>query len=141
MRSLIVVTLNSLTFLSMFAMLGARIWVAKTFWRSSTEKTSDFELILLRLVEKYEALSLSPEAIATITMVIEFACPIMIAVGLGARFAAAIMLLLFGIELSQQLNTGLYIWIAVLSLILTYGPNRISLDFVLAKTLLKPKSE
>jgi putative oxidoreductase len=129
--------------LAPLADLGIRLWVAKFFWDSALTKVvlgGGFPFIHMNpstitlFTYEYEVPLLSPEVAAYLGTATEFIFPILLAIGLGGRFAAAV-LFMFNIvaviayptlEAAGVIQHQLYGTLLLLPLL--RGPGKISLD-------------
>ena len=71
------------------ALLAARLYVAQVFFASGLTKLRDWETTLALFENEYAVPLLSPEAAAMLGTGGELVLPVLLALGLGGRFAAA----------------------------------------------------
>lgn len=123
-----------------FALLFVRIAVAHVFWASGRTKVDGWALkpITIDLFRDEYALPLiSPEIAAYLAATAEHALPVLLVAGLLSRFAAAglavmtlvIQFLVFPEAWWPQHS----LWLALLVVIVSTGPGRLSLDWLLAR--------
>lgn len=135
--------LNGLERLAPIADLGIRLWIAKFFWDSGLTKVNvdgSFPFIHLNpttitlFQTEYHVPVLSPVVAAYLGTAVELIFPVLLAIGLGGRFAAAVLFVFniiavvsypgleeFGVAQHQLYGT-------LLLLPLLRGPGKISLD-------------
>ena len=119
------------------AQLLARIVVGLVFWRSGLTKIDGFGLAentVFLFEEEYKVPLLPPEIAAYLATAAELALPLLLWAGLLSRFAATgLFLMTLVIQLfvypSAYMTHGL--WAIGLLLIMTFGPGRLSLDYLL----------
>lgn len=143
--------LNGLDFLAPVAELGIRLWAAKFFWDSGLSKISvDASFPFLHMnpttitlfQTEYQVPILSPTLAAYLGTGVELIFPLMLALGLGGRLAAAVLFVFnivavisypgleeFGIAQHQLYGT-------LLLLPLLRGPGTISLDHFIRRRCL-----
>jgi putative oxidoreductase len=126
-------------------MVALRFALATPFWFSGLTKwdgfltlsfgaktlfAEDFKLHILGAQIPYPA----PELMATLSGVAELAFPIMLVLGLGARYAALGLLAMTAIiQLTVPDGWANFhlLWAAAALAIMTFGPGKIALDYVL----------
>ena len=119
-----------------FMLLWMRFWVAKVFYDSGRTKAgdsyweiNDFQGVLFE--EEYGISFVDPEIAAQLALYGETLLPIMLFVGLGARFGALgligmtvfIQLFVYPLQFTDHLT-----WLAALTMVLCMGPGNIALD-------------
>lgn len=116
-----------------------RLWVANVFWKSGLTKIATWESTLYLFEYEYAVPLLSTQAAAIIGTGIELAMPVLLVVGLGGRFSAAV-LFVFNIVavLSYPTLNALgakdhQYWGLLLLVTILHGPGRISVDYYLRK--------
>lgn len=144
--------LNGLERLAPLADLGIRLWIAKFFWDSGLSKINvDGTFPFLHLnpttitlfQTEYHVPLLSPVVAAYLGTAVELVFPVLLAIGLGGRFAAAVLFVFniiavvsypsleeFGIAQHQLYGT-------LLLLPLLRGPGKISLDHFIRRHYLR----
>jgi putative oxidoreductase len=117
--------------------LAIRLYVAQVFFRSGLLKIGNWEGTLYLFENEYKVPLLPPEAAAWLGTLAELFLPVLLALGLAARFAAA-ALFLFNIVAvvsfwhvlggnQAALNAHWY-WGVLLAVTLLHGPGKLSLD-------------
>lgn len=133
--------LNSISFLPVF---GMRLWIADIFFKSGQTKLRDWDSTIALFADEYKVPVLPPELAATLGTGTELIAPVLLALGLGGRFAAAALLFMTAvIEFTYMHFDAHIVWALVLSLIILQGPGKLSVDYLLRKKfssliLLKP---
>jgi putative oxidoreductase len=126
-------------------MLALRVALAVPFWRSGLTKwdgflnlsfgakqlfAEEFKLHLFGAEIAYPA----PELVATLSGIAEVAFPVLLVLGLGARYAALGLLAMTAIiQLTVPDGWANFHlpWAAMALAIMTFGPGRIALDYLL----------
>jgi len=144
--------IKTLEFFAPLADFGVRLWIAKFFWDSALSKISvdlgfpffHMNASTIALFEtEYHVPLLSPAVAAYLGAAIEFTFPIFLALGLGARLAAAVLFVFnivavisypgleeFGISQHELYGT-------LLLLPLLRGPGAISFDHFIRRRWMK----
>jgi putative oxidoreductase len=119
--------------------LVARLATFSVFWRSGTEKLSDWSATLALFRDEYHTPLLPPDLAAEIAASLELGCSSLILMGLLTRVST---LLLLGMTLTIQLfiypqawPTHIQ-WLAFMLIIVLRGPGAISLDALIGPRLL-----
>lgn len=114
--------------------LGLRLYVARVFLLSGLTKIHDWSVTLALFENEYHVPVLSPPAAAALGTGIELSMPVLLALGLGTRFAAG-MLFLFNIvavvsypDLPDIAVKDHILWGLMLLVLLVYGGGGISFD-------------
>jgi len=128
---------RSLEFLCPFADLAIRLWVANVFFKSGLTKISSMDSTIMLFTHEYQVPVLSPEIAAYLGTFTELAFPVLLAVGLGGRFAA-LMLFVFNIvavisypALEAAGVEQHQVWGLMLLVTLLHGPGKLSVDHFL----------
>lgn len=114
--------------------LVARLYVAQVFWLSGLTKLRDWETTLFLFTDEYKVPLLPPVAAAVVGTAGELVLPVLLAVGLGGRFAALGLFVVNAvavIALSEIAPAALQqhiLWGALLAGVAVYGPGNWSLD-------------
>lgn len=135
----------------LFALLGAiphslvalvaRLSIAAVFWQSGQTKVDGFMLndtAIYLFENEYKLPVIDPTAATYLAAISEHLFPILLALGLGSRFAA---LALLGMTLVIQIFVypGAWpthgTWAACLLVIIARGPGMISLDHLIARRM------
>ncbi len=110
--------------------LALRIWIALVFWKSGVIKIANWDVTLILFKEEHPVPGLSPEMAAYLGTFNELVMPILLVIGLGARFAAIALLVSTAIIQFTYLNSHEhFIWALVLGAIMIRGAGLYSLDF------------
>lgn len=133
---------RGLTFLSPIADLALRLWVANVFFKSGLTKIASMDTTIMLFTHEYQVPLLSPEIAAYLGTFTELAFPVLLALGLGTRFAAIVVfafniiavisypaLEAAGVEQHQ-------VWGLMLLVTLLHGPGKLSLDHFLRRRFL-----
>jgi putative oxidoreductase len=130
---------KALDFLAPLGDLAARLWVAQAFWTSGLTKIQSFDTTILLFENEYQVPLLPPVLAAYAGMFTELVFPVLLALGLGGRFAA---LVLFAFNLVAVISypdlnpAGLFqhqAWGLVLLILTLRGPGRLSLDHLIGR--------
>jgi putative oxidoreductase len=118
--------------------LGMRIAVGATFFRSGLLKFESFSTAITLFRDEYRLPLLPPELAAYMGTTVELTAPILLVLGLGARFGAAALL---AMTLSIQFlvypeNWPEHLmWGSILAYVLSRGAGRLSIDRLIALRL------
>jgi putative oxidoreductase len=122
--------------------LAVRLYVARVFFLSGLTKLHDWNITVALFTSEYHVPFLMPELAATLGTAAEMGLPVLLALGLGSRLAAA-ALFIFNIvavisypDLSDAGLADHMLWGALMLVTLFYGPGKISLDAWLGKRFL-----
>jgi putative oxidoreductase len=122
------------------ALLLARLYVAQVFFLSGLTKLRDWEITLALFQDEYQVPLLPPELAAWLGTGGELLLPALLALGLGARFAAAgltvlnIVAVLSLAEIAPAALLAHQLWGALLLAVWLCGAGRWSLDARLSAT-------
>jgi putative oxidoreductase len=126
------------------AQLAARLYVAKVFFWSGLTKTRDWDITVALFTDEYHVPVLSPELAAVLGTAGELVLPVLLALGLGGRFAAlglSVVNVVAVISLSEIAEPALMqhvFWGSLLLGLLLWGPGRWSLDRIILPRLHPP---
>jgi putative oxidoreductase len=119
--------------------LIARAATFSVFWRSGTQKLSDWSATLALFRDEYHTPLLPPDVAAYTAATLEIGCSSLILVGLMTRVST---LLLLGMTATIQIfiypdawPTHIQ-WLAFMAVLVLRGPGRLSLDAVVGPRLL-----
>ena len=121
--------------------LGVRLYVAEAFLKAGLVKIQSWSATLSLFENVYEVPLLPPEVAAYLGTAAELSLPVLLAFGLGSRFAAAA---LFGFNLIAVVSypdisdAGLkdhFLWGALMLVTLFHGPGKLSVDHLIARRL------
>jgi len=116
------------------AQLVARLFVAQAFFASGLTKLRDWDITLALFADEYQVPLLSPDAAAFMGTAGELVLPVLLALGLGGRFAAlglTVVNAVAVISLSEIAPAAMQqhqFWGSLLLALLLWGPGRWSLD-------------
>lgn len=116
------------------ALLLARLYVAQVFFLSGLTKLRDWSITLALFEDEYKVPLLPPELAAYMGTGGELILPVLLALGLGGRFAAAglsvlnVMAVLSLTEIAPAALLGHQLWGALLLTVLLWGAGRWSVD-------------
>ncbi len=114
-----------------FLALVLRVAVANVFWSSAMTKLPNWDSTLALFRDEYRVPLLSPEIAAYLATSIELSMPVLLILGLGTRFAAAVLLgmtaviEIFVYPLAWPTHIQ---WAAMLLVLLCRGPGALALD-------------
>lgn len=114
--------------------LGIRLWIANVFWKSGISKLSDWEGTIALFADEYKVPVLPPEIAAYMGTAAELTAPILIAIGLGARFGAAALLVMTAVIEFTYMSFPIHqVWALMLLLIIFNGAGKASVDYFIRK--------
>ena len=109
-----------------------RLYIAKIFWLSGVTKLSSWSKTLWLFTNEYQVPFFSPALAAAMSMSAELCCPILLLLGLGTRFASiALFIMTLVIQFTYDRIEEHYYWMMLLSFIIAYGGDKLSLDYYL----------
>ena len=115
-------------------LLGARLYVAKVFLLSGLTKLRDWDITLALFQDEYKVPLLPPELAAYLGTGGELVLPVLLALGLGGRFAAVglsvvnVMAVLSLTDIAPAAQVQHQLWGALLLAVAVFGAGRLSLD-------------
>ena len=116
--------------------LVIRLWIAHVFWVSGLLKVEDFSTTVLLFTNEHPVPYVPPVVAAAFSTIFELGCPVLLALGLGARLATLPLLLITAVmQFTYENATEHYYWAMLLCTILVYGPEKISLDYWISKKI------
>jgi putative oxidoreductase len=124
------------------AQLVARLYVAQVFFASGLTKLRDWDTTLALFADEYHVPWLSPPVAAVLGTSGELLLPVLLALGLAGRFAAAGLFVVNAVavvslaEIAPAALQQHLLWGSLLLGLLLWGPGRWSLDRFLAPRLL-----
>ena len=126
--------------------LVLRLWVANVFFRSGMLKLGNWDSTMYLFENEYQVPLLPPNIAAVMGTGVELAFPVLLALGLGGRFAAFV-LFVFNImavisypDLEAAGIRDHQIWGLMLFVLLLQGPGKLSVDFFIGRKLLVKSS-
>ena len=135
--------IRGLNFLSPLIDLGIRLWVANVFWKSGLTKIANWDTTLALFTNEYQVPLLSPEVAAVLGTGAELFFPVLLALGLGARFSAAALFVFNYIAVISYpdlnevgIKDHIY-WGILLLVTLLHGPGKISIDYFICRKWMK----
>lgn len=121
------------------ALLAARLYVAQAFFLSGLTKIRDWDTTLALFADEYKVPLLPPELAAVMGTGGELVLPVLLALGLAGRLAAAglsVMNIVAVISLAEIAPAALQqhqFWGSLLVGLILWGPGRWSLDTLLSR--------
>jgi putative oxidoreductase len=125
--------------LAPLADLAVRLFVAAVFFKSGLTKIGTWSSTLALFENEYAVPLLSPELAAWLGTGVELVFPVLLAIGLGARFSAAVLFvfnIVAVISYPELGAVGLHdhqTWGLLLLVSLLHGPGRISFDHLIGR--------
>lgn len=116
------------------ALLFARLYVAQIFFLSGLTKIRDWSSTVALFTDEYHVPILSPQIAAAMGAGGELVLPVLLALGLGGRFAAMglfVMNIVAVISYTDITPAGVQqhnLWGAMLLMLVLWGPGKLSLD-------------
>ena len=123
------------------AQLAARLYVAQAFFASGLTKIRDWESTLALFADEYQVPLLPPDVAALLGTAGELVLPLLLALGLAGRFAAAGLSVINAVAVISLLEVAPValqqhvFWGSLLIGLLLWGPGRWSLDRFVAPRL------
>lgn len=124
------------------AQLAARLYIAQVFFASGLTKLRDWDTTLALFTDEYHVPLLAPEVAAVLGTAGELVLPLLLALGLAGRFAAAGLFVVNAVavvslmDISPAALQQHLFWGSLLIGLLLWGPGRWSLDRFVAPRLL-----
>jgi putative oxidoreductase len=135
-----------LDFLQPFVALGTRLWVCDVFLRSAWQKLTTWDSTVSLFESEYRVPVLSPYVAAVLGTFGEILFPLLLLLGLAGRLGAVGLFAVNAVALYSYRHVLLaegvcqagaaqhWLWGFMLLLLAVYGPGRISLDHLLARS-------
>jgi putative oxidoreductase len=126
------------------AKLAARLYVANVFFSSGLTKIRDWDTTLALFMDEYKVPLLSPDVAAVMGTAGELGLPVLLALGLGSRFAAlglSVVNVMAVLSLSDIAPAALQqhiLWGTLLVGVAVFGPGGLALDRWIQKFIFKP---
>jgi putative oxidoreductase len=134
---------RGLDFLSPIADLAIRLWVANVFFKSGLTKIQSMDSTIALFTYEYQVPLLPPAIAAYLGTFTELFFPVLLALGLGGRFAA-LVLFVFNIVavisypgLNEAGIEQHQVWGLMLLVTLLHGPGRLSVDCFLRRRVFR----
>ena len=121
--------------------LGMRIGVGMVFFNAGLLKYKSFEFAVKLFEDEYKVPILAPAVAARLAMINELTASTLLFLGLATRVATLPLLgMISVIQIFVYPNTwpDHVLWGSVLIFLLTRGPGRFSMDYLIERYLLKP---
>jgi len=126
--------LNNIKKLQPLIMLAARLWIAHIFLISGWLKITDFSNTITLFTYEFPVPFLPPLIAAIFGTFFELTCSTLLILGLATRLAAIPLIVMTAvINFTYLQATEHYHWATILGLILCYGGDKLSLDYLIAK--------
>jgi putative oxidoreductase len=120
--------------LAFLPVLGMRLWIANVFWNSGMAKSSDWQGTIALFADEYKVPVLPPEIAATLGTATELTAPILIALGLGARFGAGALLVMTAVIEFTYMSFPIHqVWVLILLLIILQSSGKASVDYFIRR--------
>jgi putative oxidoreductase len=119
--------------------LAVRLYVASVFFKAGLTKIASMDTTILLFTHEYQVPLLSPTLAAYLSTAAELVLPVMLALGLGGRLAAAALLVLNLVavisypDLNEVGVMQHQYWGVLLLIPLLYGPGKLSIDSLLQR--------
>ena len=120
-----------------------RLSIAAVFWHSGMTKVASWDTTIALFRDEYMVPILPPEIAASLAVIAELTCPVLLVMGLATRLATLPMLgMTFVIEVFVYPEQWIehLMWASILVFILTRGPGALSLDHLIARRLLRGRN-
>lgn len=122
--------------LQALVLLLLRLWMAKVFLSSGLVKISDFSNTVALFESEYAVPFIPPYFAAVSATFFELTCPILLTLGLGARFACLPLLMMTAvIQFTYDQNIQHAYWAMLLLVIFTFGAGKLSIDHLIRRKL------
>ena len=115
-------------------LLGFRLYVARVFFLSGLTKIRDWSITVALFTDEYHVPVLSPAVAAALGTATELSMPVLLALGVGSRFAAGV-LFIFNIvavvsyqALPDNAVKDHILWGTMLLVLTICGPGQIAVD-------------
>jgi putative oxidoreductase len=125
----------AVTMVAPVANFVARIYIGVIFFRSGLLKLEDFDETIENFIDVYPVPFLSAEAAAYSATAGELILPVLLFIGLFTRIGAA-GLMVMALVIEIWVFPGMvehYYWMLILSLLIGYGGDKLSLDYLIFK--------
>ncbi|HUH93335.1 MAG TPA: DoxX family protein [Casimicrobiaceae bacterium] len=117
-------------------LLGFRLYVARVFFMSGLTKTRDWSSTVALFTDEYHVPLLSPPVAAALGAATELSMPVLLALGLGSRFAAGVLFVFNIVAVASYYDTLVQtggvkdhvLWGTMLLVLTICGPGRIAVD-------------
>ena len=115
-------------------LLGFRLYVARVFFLSGLTKIRDWSITVALFTDEYHVPVLSPAVAAALGTATELSMPVLLALGVGSRFAAGVLFIfnIVAVVSYQALpDTAVkdhILWGTMLLVLTICGPGKIAVD-------------
>jgi len=115
-------------------LLGFRLYVARVFFLSGLTKIHDWSITVALFTDEYHVPVLSPAVAAALGTATELSMPVLLALGVGSRFAAGVLFIfnIVAVVSYQALpDTAVkdhILWGTMLLVLTICGPGKIAVD-------------
>ena len=119
--------------------LVIRLWVANVFWKSGLTKIATWDSTLFLFEYEYAVPLLSTEVAAILGTAIELTMPVLLVLGIGTRFSAAVLFVFNIIAVFSYPSLNVFgakdhqYWGLFLLITMFHGPGKLSVDHYLRK--------
>jgi NADH dehydrogenase FAD-containing subunit/uncharacterized membrane protein YphA (DoxX/SURF4 family) len=114
--------------------LFVRLWMAEIFWASGMSKIASWETTVDLFREEYKVPLLPPELAAYLGTATELGAPVLLALGLGTRFAALpLICMTLVIQFTYLDKLEHFYWMMLLAHIALRGAGAVSLDALIGR--------
>ncbi len=116
--------------------LGLRAGVGAVFFKSGLSKIANWELTVQLFADEYAVPVLPPELAAYLATTAELVCPVLLVLGLAARFGALALLgmtAVIQIFVYPESWAEHLLWASVFVYVLTQGAGKLSVDHVIKR--------
>jgi len=127
-------------------LLGFRLYVARVFFLSGLTKIRDWSITVALFTDEYHVPVLSPAVAAALGTATELSMPVLLALGLGSRFAASVLFIfnIVAVVSYQALpDTAVkdhILWGTMLLVLTICGPGKIAVDTWLERRFARRES-
>lgn len=116
--------------------LFIRLWMAEIFWSSGMSKIASWDSTIDLFAEEYKVPLLPPEIAAMLGTATELSMPVLLALGLGTRFAAIpLICMTLVIEFTYLDKLEHFYWMMLLGQLALRGGGLLSLDALIGRWL------
>lgn len=133
--------IGALNFVAPAVDLGIRLLVASVFFKSGLTKIANWDSTVGLFTNEYAVPLLSPEVAALLGTGVELFFPVLLVLGLGARFSAFVLFVFNIIAVISYPDLGEVglrdhqTWGLLLLITLLHGPGKLSLDHLIGRRL------
>jgi putative oxidoreductase len=133
-RKLVQAAIRALNFLSPLFDLGVRLYIANVFFKSGLTKIANWQSTLALFENEYAVPLLPSNVAAYMGTAVELGIPVLLVLGLGSRFAAALLFVFNMIaaisypDLSEAGRNEHMYWGLLMLVTIFHGPGKLSLD-------------